>query len=132
MEFHAHTHAHTHWQHSTISSDPHTRILSSPFANHIWRGINFGRIQEEARNATAYLLRSTCVHADGVDAANAPRNLGVSENFIADKEKAANGVANVSNMNAQDAFVWDIPILFLKKYPVRAPTDCDLDKMDVR
>ena len=66
----------------------------------MWRDNNFGRTQEEARNATAYLLRSTCVHADGVDAANAPRNRCVSENFTADKEKAAIGGANVSNMNA--------------------------------
>ena len=40
------------------------------------------------------------MHADGVDAANAPRNRCVSENFTADKEKAAIGGANVSNMNA--------------------------------
>ena len=77
----------------------------------MWRDNNFGRTQEEARNATAYLFRSTCVHADGVDAANAPRNRCVSENFTADKEKAAIGGtaekekaaiggANVINMNA--------------------------------
>jgi len=53
--------------------------------------------QEEAGN-DAYLLRSTCVHADGVDGANAPRSRGVSENFTADKEKAAIGGANVSNI----------------------------------
>jgi hypothetical protein len=54
------------------------------------------------------------VHADCVDAANAPRNRGVSENFIADKEKAAIGVADVSNINAS---VW--AIRKGKKFPVR-------------